>query len=324
MRPRPCSRISVRPHRARAYRSDGLRARPSFCPMLAACVALGATACGRHVYLGSAGDGGGSGILWQATFETGRSVGVAGGRQRRHLHGQPGRRARPEPGPGAPRHYSGVATFAPMTVTSFSYLFREQPSPPEAYYGAWFFIPASVQVGSWLSLHHFGYHRTAGAPETTPLWDFNVYPGPDGNLIAHLYDSMAVANTDQTNPIPVPVARWVHFEIFYRKARGRDGAHHDLAGRRPDPRPRQRGDRSDGLGAVGRRRRVERHRAVTSDGILRRRDDQFDAHRYGTMTWRVARVAPTEGFGPAFPSVRNQIRCAHDQHFPRTRASARA
>ena len=39
--------------------------------MLAACVALGATACGRHVYLGSAGGRGARGILWQATFETG-------------------------------------------------------------------------------------------------------------------------------------------------------------------------------------------------------------------------------------------------------------
>ena len=31
-------------------------------------------------------------------------------------------------------------------------------------------------------------------------------PSPDGNLIAHLYESAAVANFDQTNPIPVPVA----------------------------------------------------------------------------------------------------------------------
>ena len=57
--------------------------------------------------------------------------------------------------------FSGIATFSPTVVTSFSYLFREQPSPPEAYYGAWFYIPASLQVQSWLSLHHFG---TTAAP----------------------------------------------------------------------------------------------------------------------------------------------------------------
>jgi len=27
-----------------------------------------------------------------------------------------------------------------------------------------------------------------------------------------------VANFDQANPIPVPLGRWVHFEIFFRKA----------------------------------------------------------------------------------------------------------
>jgi len=189
--------------------------------MLVACVALGATACGRHVYLGTAADGagdGGSGILWQATFETGDlsewlSDGN-GGIYMDNLAGAPAA-SQDQAHRGS---YSGIATFAPMTITSFSYLFRDQPSPPEAYYGAWFFIPSSVQVGSWLSLHHFGYHRMASAPETTPLWDFNVYPDTSGNLLAHLYDSTAVANTDQTNPIPVPVAKWVHFEIFYRKA----------------------------------------------------------------------------------------------------------
>ena len=218
--------------------------------MLAACVALGATACGRHVYLGSAGDAG-TGILWQATFETGDlSEWLADGNGGIYMDNLADAPA-PSQDQAHRGTYSGIATFAPMTVTSFSYLFREQPSPPEAYYGAWFFIPASVQVRSWLSLHHFGYHRTAGAPETTPLWDFNVYPGPDGNLIAHLYDSTAVENTDQTNPIPVPGGAVGSLRDLLPEGGGRDGAHHDLAGRRPDPRPRERGDRSDGPGCSG-------------------------------------------------------------------------
>ena len=185
--------------------------------MLAACVALGATACGRHVYLGSATDGS-TGILWQATFEPGdlsEWLGDGnGGIYMDNLAGAPA----PSQEVAHRGAFSGIATFSPTVVTSFSYLFREQPSPPAAYYGAWFFIPAALEVRSWLSLHHFGYHRGANVAETTPLFDFNVYPGPDGNLVAHLYDSTAVANTDQTNPVPVPMAAWVHFEILYRKA----------------------------------------------------------------------------------------------------------
>jgi Polysaccharide lyase len=184
--------------------------------MLAACVAFGATACGRHVYLGSLGDGG-PGILWQATFEPGDlSEWVSDGNGGIYMDTLAGAPAVSQD--AAHRgSYSGISTFAPVTVTSFSYLFREQPSPPEAFYGAWFFIPASLQVRSWLSLHHFGYHRS-GAAETTPLFDFNVYPLADGSLAAHVYDPTAMMNLEQTNPVPVPVAQWVHFEIFFKKA----------------------------------------------------------------------------------------------------------
>ena len=219
--------------------------------------------------------------------------------------------------------YSGIATFAPMMVTSFSYLFREQPSPPEAYYGAWFFIPASLQVRSWLSLHHFGYHRSAGAAETTPLWDFNVYPGPDGNLIAHLYDvsGHGELRTRRTRSRS-RWRQWVHFEIFFRKAAdatGRitiwqDGVQIlDHAEHR---------DRSDRLVQWDVGRRVERHRAVAGDGLFRRRDDQFDA-RVGIVEVGMI-IAPTEGFGPGFPSIRNWFRCALNACFPRAAAIAHA
>ncbi len=189
--------------------------------MLAACVALGAAACGRHVYLGnvadSGGDGGG-GILWKATFETGdlsEWVGDGNGGIYTDARGT---------APAASADVShwgrscGIATFAPMGVTSWSYLYREQPSPPEAYYGAWFFIPTTVQIGSWLSLHHFGYHPTAGSADTMPVWDFHVYPTTTGSLAARLYESSTIRDVEQASPVPVSVGDWVHFEIFYRKA----------------------------------------------------------------------------------------------------------
>jgi hypothetical protein len=190
--------------------------------MLAAWVALGATACGRHVYLGSLGDGGGgtggAGILWRATFEPGDlSEWLADGNGGIYMDNLATAPAVTQDVAHRGAH-AGIAAFAPVTVTSFSYLYREQPSPPEAYYGAWFLIPTTLQVGSWLSLHHFGYHRTAGSADTMPLFDFNVYPGSDGTLFAHLFDPATVSNIDQTDPVPVPVGRWVHFEIFLRKA----------------------------------------------------------------------------------------------------------
>ena len=186
--------------------------------MLAACVALGATACGRHVYLGSLGDGGGTGILWQATFEPGDlSEWLSDGHGGIYMDSLAGVPA-PTQDQAHRGSFSGIATFSPVTVTSFSYLFREQPSPPEAYYGAWFFIPTTLQINSWLSLHHFGYHPTAGSTDTMPVWDFHVYPTSNGALAARLYESSTVKNFEQPDPVPVATATWIHFEIFYRKA----------------------------------------------------------------------------------------------------------
>ena len=202
-----------------------MAARFQFYLVVAACVALGGPACGRHVYLGALADGstggsdaGNGGILWQALFENGdlsewtgdgnggiymdaRATAPAASAQNSH-------RGR----------FSGIATFAPMGLTSWSYLYRDQPSLPEAYYGAWFFIPTTLQINSWLSVHHFGYHPTAGSADTMPVWDFHVYPTSDGSLAARLYESSTIKNFEQPNPVPVPTATWVHFEIFYRKA----------------------------------------------------------------------------------------------------------
>jgi hypothetical protein len=200
-----------------------------FSSVLAACVALGAMACGRQVYLGAQGygdsdgggggsDGGGGEILWQATFEPGDlSEWLGDGHGGVYMDPRATTPAVSQDEAHRGQH-SGVATFAPMGLTSWSYLYREQPSPPEAFYGAWFFIPANLEVGSWLSLHHFGYHPTAGSPDTSPVWDFHVYPTAGGTLAARLYEAATFRNVEQVNPVPVPVGSWVHFEIFLRKA----------------------------------------------------------------------------------------------------------
>jgi len=191
--------------------------------MLAACVALGATACGRDVYLGDLGDGGGGadgggGILWHANFEVADlSEWVGDGNGGIYMDARATKPAATADVSHQGRH-SGIATFAPMGLTSWSYLYRDQPSLPEAYYGAWFFIPTTLQINSWLSVHHFGYHPTAGSADTMPVWDFHVYPTSDGSLAARLYESSTFKNFEQPNPVPVPTATWVHFEIFYRKA----------------------------------------------------------------------------------------------------------
>ena len=220
MRPRPCSRISVRRHRGRAYRSDGLPARPLFCSMLAACVALGATACGRHIYLAARdGAGGtGSGILWQATFETGdlsEWLGDGnGGIYMDNLASAPA----PTPGPGAPRLLQRHRHLRADDGHVFQLPVSRATEPSRGVLRRLVLhsrVPAGQILAEPAPFRLPPKRRRRG---DHPALGLQRLPGPDGNLIAHLYDSTAVANTDQTNPIPVPVAKWVHFEILYRKA----------------------------------------------------------------------------------------------------------
>jgi hypothetical protein len=177
-----------------------------------------ASACGRHVYLGSLGDGGGAGILWQATFEPGDlSEWLADGHGGVYTDGQ-------APAPVATQEqvhrgqYAGLAVFSPNSVTAFSYFYREQPIPVEAYYGAWFRIPAPLQVRSFLSLLHFGYHQAASDPNTTAIWDFDLQPDSDGSLVPRLYQTGAASPVAAQPAVPVPPATWVHFELLFKKA----------------------------------------------------------------------------------------------------------
>jgi hypothetical protein len=178
-----------------------------------------AGACGRHVHLGSLGDGGGAGILWQATFEPGDlSEWIADGGGGVYTDGR-------APQPVATQEqvhrgrYAGLVVFSPAaSVTAFSYLYREQPIPAQAYYGAWVFIPASLQVRSFLSLLHFGYHPAAGDPNTTAIWDFDLQPDASGSLIPHLYQTGAASPVAPRPAVPVPPATWVHFELLFEKA----------------------------------------------------------------------------------------------------------
>ncbi len=188
--------------------------------ILAGCALLVAGGCGRQVHLGEIGDGA-AGILWSATFEAGDLSEWSG-----DGHGGAFVVDNVSVAPSATLalahrgRYAGMATVAPVPgTTSINYLFRDQPSEPAAYYSAWFYIPSSFTVKSWLSLIHFNGSASGDGKNLSALWDLNLYPRPDGSLVAHLYDFFVTqTNLEQTFPVPVPVATWVHFEVLLRKA----------------------------------------------------------------------------------------------------------
>jgi hypothetical protein len=185
---------------------------------LAGCGVLLAGGCGRQVYLGDIGDGAAS-LLWSATFEVGDLSEWSGdGHGGTFVDNTP---VAPAATLTVAHHgrYAGMATVTPVPGTaSINYLFRDQPSEPAAYYSAWFYIPSSFTVKSWLSLIHFNGSGSGDGKNLSAIWDLNLYPRADGSLVAHLYDFVSQTNLEQTLPAPVPVATWVHFEVFFRKA----------------------------------------------------------------------------------------------------------
>jgi hypothetical protein len=195
-----------------------LPSRFPFAVPLVVTVVLGG-GCGRHVYLGGSGDGGDAGILWQATFEPADlSEWEADGHGGVYTDGK-------APDPVATQQqvhrgrYAGLVVFSPASATAtFSYLYREQPSPAQAYYGAWFFIPAGLDVRSFISLLHFGYHQAANDPSTTAIWDFDLQPDANGSLVPRLYQTGAASPVAARPAVPVAPATWVHFELLFKKA----------------------------------------------------------------------------------------------------------
>jgi hypothetical protein len=167
-----------------------------------------------------AGDGAVVNLLWTATFEPGDLSEWSG-------DGQGGSFLQSATTPAVASadvehrgRFAGKYAVTPAPgLVSISYVFRRQPSPSEAYYGAWYYLSPAFTVHGYLSLVHFNGSHTGDGNNVYPTWDLNIYPqASSGALIAHLYNYATVTNVESATPVPVPSGRWVHFEVLVRKA----------------------------------------------------------------------------------------------------------
>jgi hypothetical protein len=191
-----------------------------------AATALACLACSKQADLGTIGDGPSS-VLWRGTFEPGDFSEWTGDGEG-GIYTQPVATTPPAVTTALVHggRYAGVVTLTPMNnMPSTTYLFRNQPSPQAAYYSAWFFVPSSIPVATWLSLTHFSGSTTGDGKNLTAVWDVNLYPmiGGGGGLAAELYDYLDGMNTRETSPTPVPRDSWVQFEVFVSKATTKTG-----------------------------------------------------------------------------------------------------
>ncbi len=191
--------------------------------VLLVCLLAGA-ACARQADLGSIGDGPAS-VLWRGTFEPGDLSEWTG-------DGEGGVYTQNVDAPDKPvatlamahsGRYGGQFTIAPKaSMMSTSYLYRNQPSPPQGYYSAWFYVPSTITVGAWLSLTHFSGSDTGDGQNLFAIWDVNLYTLPGGGLAAQLHGYLG--NTyNERQTIPFPLDTWVQLEVYLSKAVGPTG-----------------------------------------------------------------------------------------------------
>jgi len=169
---------------------------------------------------GRGGNGGATTVLWKSTFETMDlsewTSDAAGG-----YLGDP-------PSVGTDVVHRGKAatklTVAPKPgQISVMYLFREAPSPTEAYYSAWFYLPSTFTIPAftnYLSLFHFNASTTGDGKSLTPLWDLNFFPEAVG-LVPQLYSYTSGQIARQSNSQATwtaPRDTWFHVEMLFVKS----------------------------------------------------------------------------------------------------------
>jgi hypothetical protein len=81
--------------------------------------------------------------------------------------------------------------------------------PASAYYGAWYYVPASAtSVGTW-NLFHF---QGASSPDAAvqELWDISLVNQQDGGIAPSVYDFLR-ARPLTAGPA-IPIGTWFHIE----------------------------------------------------------------------------------------------------------------
>lgn len=199
--------------------------------LVSGCAALAGLGCDSHVPLGTYSPQQRS-VLWYATFEPG-DLSEWENDKYGNVHQENAAVAPAVTSELAHNgKFSGKATMGPTTgspgMASLNYFYRTQPIALETYYGAWFYIPSTVTIRSWLSLVHFVCSTTGDGQNVVPVWDLNIWPVRDGSLppgtlpigalTTHFYNFLTMVNADQLVVPSVPVDQWVHFEIRIRKA----------------------------------------------------------------------------------------------------------
>lgn len=92
---------------------------------------------------------------------------------------------------------------------------RQGVAPSAAYYGAWYFVPASASNSALWNLLHF---RGGEPADQHGLWDVSLENRDADTLEIFVFDFLHGMVRRPTKPTPIPIGEWFHIELFLRRA----------------------------------------------------------------------------------------------------------
>lgn len=103
--------------------------------------------------------------------------------------------------------------------------YRQGVLPKEAYYGAWYYIPATASNSGVWNLFHFQGAAGPGSP-AHGTWDVSLVNGPNGQLKVVVFDFLwrgAPGGNVATALPPAPIGKWFHLQLYLKRAKDATG-----------------------------------------------------------------------------------------------------
>lgn len=99
-------------------------------------------------------------------------------------------------------------------------LWRDGAFPDEAYYSAWYQLPAAYQTTVDWTIMQFRERTTSDPTVIAQHFDLDLRSLPDGEMILTFFDhDPRYLRAPTPDPvIPVPIGRWFQLEVYYRHA----------------------------------------------------------------------------------------------------------
>jgi len=99
---------------------------------------------------------------------------------------------------------------------------RQGILPPAAYYGAWYYVPATATgVVNW-NLLHFTGGDGPDASDIHGLWDVSLASLSSTSVASEAYDFLDTTTLD--GGMAIPIGQWFHLEVFLQAAADGGGA----------------------------------------------------------------------------------------------------